>query len=207
MVDGPAIRNENRGGSRESIRRKNYFRRNCNPSGELQESLEPSGPEIKRKRSEKKFPGVRAPESLEKVSKVRKVWKVSNMSVRDFFSRLFGAPGDFFQTFFGSRAREAPVARRKVRNPGVCSNFTPVLSMPSSVPAPDRPFPTSAQIQYDVIVVVITTLRETLRASFCIKWAARIRHAMGEKSWPDPHPSCDAHTTRFHGRGHHLGSP
>ena len=97
--------------------------KNCEPSDELQESLGPSGPEMPQppapgsqnvwKKSRK------SPKSLEKVSK---------MSVRDFFetfSRPLGtpgpeAPGDFFQTFWGFRARsarETPVARRRVRNP------------------------------------------------------------------------------------------
>ena len=78
--------------------------------------------------------GPEVPKSLEKVSK---------MSVRDFFetfARLFGtlgpeAPGDFFQTFLGSRAlRETPVARGRVRNawsiftcPGKRKTYTALL--------------------------------------------------------------------------------
>ena len=95
----------------------------CEPSDELQESLGPSRPEIPKK-SEKSLPGPPAPGS-------QKVWKKSRKSPEQTFSRLFEtfsrllgtprpeAPGDFFQTFWGfraRRARETPVARGRVRN-------------------------------------------------------------------------------------------
>ena len=70
--------------------------------------------------------GPGAPKSLEKVSKKSEKsgnFKVSKVSVRDFCETFrhpgAPAPGDFFQTFLGfraRRARETPVARGRVRN-------------------------------------------------------------------------------------------
>ena len=102
----------------------------CEPSRKLQESFGPSGPEIP-KESEKSLPGPPALGS-------QKVWKKSQKSPEETFSRLFPdfsdffetfsrlfgalgpeAPGDFFQTLWGfraRRARETPVARGRVRN-------------------------------------------------------------------------------------------
>ena len=102
----------------------------CEPSRELQESLGPSGPEIPKK-SEKKSLGASGPgvptKSLEKVSKKSEksgkgLENVCSGLFRDFLGPL--APGDFFQTFWGfraRRARETPVARRRVRK--TCSTL------------------------------------------------------------------------------------
>ena len=101
----------------------------CEPSDELQESL---GPEIPKK-SEKKSPGASGPgvpKSLEKVSKKSRTDTFEALSrlfelFRDFF-QTFGDPGArgpgrlFFGLFWGfraRRARETPVARRRVRHP------------------------------------------------------------------------------------------
>ena len=94
----------------------------CEPPDELQESLGPSGPEIPKK-SEKSLLGFGfgVPKSLEKVSKKseksgKSLENVCSGLFRDL-SQTFGdpGPGDFFQTFWGfraRRARETPVARR-----------------------------------------------------------------------------------------------
>ena len=61
----------------------------CEPPDELQESLGPSGPEIKKKKEvwkQKKSPGNKSGESLEKV---RKVWRKSQKCPFKAFSGLF----------------------------------------------------------------------------------------------------------------------
>ena len=65
----------------------------CEPSGELQESLRPSGPEIPKK-SEKSLPGPPAPGSP-------KVWKKSRKSPEQTFSRLFPDFSRLFPDFSG----------------------------------------------------------------------------------------------------------
>ena len=110
----------------------------ANPPASYRSLSGPPGPRFKKSlRKVSRGLRPRAPKTLEKVSKnsekVPKVWKksrtspkslekVSKMSVRDFFEPFSmgpEAPGDFFQTLLGfraRRARETPVARGSVRN-------------------------------------------------------------------------------------------
>ena len=88
-------------------KQKSTYHVGCEPSSELQESLDPFGPEIPKK-SEKSFlPGS------------QKVWKSLSRDFPDFsdffetFSRLFvalgpEAPGDFFSDFFWISGPEGP---------------------------------------------------------------------------------------------------